>query len=314
MQSNGETEALWSSEQDMSDTAAAPWASDHSTLTPWPTLAEVPSCSPPSVQAIQNPWVDGWFYTPGPFDENHRSSNFNIKSYEDQQDQPSLWLESAVYKVPDTRLDVYGAHDQPTRPTWNPLMGLQVSPLAEHNLAASPNPETKSCSAPNEQLSLLEDWSERGRHVDYGPNETLPLNPVRWLGRGTNGDVHETLCNGVALAWKTIYCRHGIGLKERKEIEVLKRLSHEHVIKLVGTYTHRRFLGLLLWPVATCDLADLLEELEVFHHQGLNNGKDEGEQAMSERLTALGFADSVNTSRPFSRSAITDACLKSLAA
>ena len=46
---------------------------------------------------------------------------------------------------------------------------------------------------------------------------------------------------------------------ERKEIEILKKLKHEHIVRIVGTYTHRQFLGLLLHPVAVCDLATLFE-------------------------------------------------------
>jgi hypothetical protein len=31
-----------------------------------------------------------------------------------------------------------------------------------------------------------------------------------------------------------------------KEMEILKKLSHTHMIELIGTYTHRQCLGLLL--------------------------------------------------------------------
>lgn len=69
------------------------------------------------------------------------------------------------------------------------------------------------------------------------------------------------------MAWKRRYCRYKIGPAERKEIEILKRLSHVHIIRLVGTYTHRQFLGLLLYPVAVCDMATYFEDVEVFHSQ-----------------------------------------------
>jgi serine/threonine protein kinase len=47
-----------------------------------------------------------------------------------------------------------------------------------------------------------------------------------------------------------------------REIEIIKKLSHRHIIRLIGTYTHGPFLGLLLWPVATCDLASVLEDVD----------------------------------------------------
>jgi len=108
------------------------------------------------------------------------------------------------------------------------------------------------------------DWSGRGTsHVDYDKSEVLPLTQGGFLGHGINGGVYETTCNGIRLAWKRRFCRHKIGERERSEIEIIKKLvSHRHIVRLVGTYTHGSFLGLLLWPVATCDLATLLEDVE----------------------------------------------------
>jgi hypothetical protein len=62
------------------------------------------------------------------------------------------------------------------------------------------------------------------------------------------------------VAWKQIYRRNGIKQKDRKEIEIIKKLRHHHIIELVGTYTYGPYLGLLLWPVAVCDLATFLED------------------------------------------------------
>lgn len=104
------------------------------------------------------------------------------------------------------------------------------------------------------------DWSGHGTsHVDYNKSDVLPLTQGEFLGHGMHGGVYETSCNGVKLAWKRKYCRRKIGERERREIEVIKKLSHRHIIRLMGTYTHSPFLGLLLWPVATCDLASLLK-------------------------------------------------------
>jgi serine/threonine protein kinase len=114
-------------------------------------------------------------------------------------------------------------------------------------------------------MSIWEDWSGRGSHVDFKSDETIPLVQGRFLGHGAMGGVYETHCKGVALAWKRRFCRKRIGDKERKEIEILKKLSHRHIIQLVGTYTHKQFLGLLLYPVAVCDLATFFEDIETLH-------------------------------------------------
>lgn len=43
----------------------------------------------------------------------------------------------------------------------------------------------------------------------------------------------------------------------------MERLQHDHIVKLIGTYSVRRNeLYLLIWPVAVCDLSCLLEEIE----------------------------------------------------
>lgn len=111
--------------------------------------------------------------------------------------------------------------------------------------------------------SVWEDWSGRGSHVDFLKTETIPLQRGRLLGRGLNGEVYETSCQGIALALKTIYCPPGYDSKQRrKEVEIIKKLSHRHIIKLVGTYTQGPRLGLLLWPSAACDLATFLDDVD----------------------------------------------------
>jgi hypothetical protein len=78
------------------------------------------------------------------------------------------------------------------------------------------------------------DWSGRGTsHVDYSKSEALPLIQGRFLGYGMHGGVYETSCNGIALAWKRKYCTRRVGHRERREIEIIKRLEHRHVIRLV---------------------------------------------------------------------------------
>jgi len=126
------------------------------------------------------------------------------------------------------------------------------------------------------------DWSGRGTsHVDYHKSEALPLTEGEFLGHGMNGGVYETTCNGIRLAWKRKYCRRKIGEREMSEIEIIKKLSHHHIIRLVGTYTQGPFLGLLLWPIATCDLATLLEDVDWLHKMVLVKTVDSPE--LSER-------------------------------
>jgi serine/threonine protein kinase len=112
-------------------------------------------------------------------------------------------------------------------------------------------------------LSVRDNWSGRGSHATFMPKEIIPLEIGRTLGYGANGEVVEATCNGVKLALKKIYCRHRNQTVQMKEIEVLKNTKHHHVVKLVGTYTQTPYLGLLIWPVARCDLSMILEVLDM---------------------------------------------------
>lgn len=161
----------------------------------------------------------------------------------------------------------------------------------DFNNTGASTPLTVAHVRPGEGHSIWDDWSGRGSsHVDFSNHERLPLERLRFLGHGVNGGVYETMCKGVALAWKTKYCRTSIGPQERKEIEILKKLSHAHIVKLVGTYTHQRFLGLLLWPVAVCDLTTFLEDMDnLSSHWRLKGRGFDYDPGLLERCRALGL-------------------------
>lgn len=70
----------------------------------------------------------------------------------------------------------------------------------------------------------------------------------------------------------------------------MKKLSHHHITKLVGTYTIGKFFGLLVWPVAICDLATLLEDLDaVKEHLDSGTIEDLTDCDVLDRFHALGL-------------------------
>lgn len=114
------------------------------------------------------------------------------------------------------------------------------------------------------QLSALkQDWSGRGSHVEFAKNESLPFTQGRTLGYGLNGEVVQVTCKGMDLAMKRIRQRRHLSNVQVGEIEVLKSLSHRHIVQIVGTFYQAPHIGLLMWPVATCDLATVLEIMDV---------------------------------------------------
>jgi serine/threonine protein kinase len=134
-----------------------------------------------------------------------------------------------------------------------------------------------------------ENWHDKGSHIDFSSHEQPQLQEVRYLGRGASAIVYETRCKGIALACKKIYCRNRVEVNKYKsgaEIEILKKLEHHHIVKLIGTYTHQNVMGLLLWPVAVCDLATLFKDLD-----GLKTPPHDGrlDSEVEERFFKLGI-------------------------
>jgi serine/threonine protein kinase len=72
----------------------------------------------------------------------------------------------------------------------------------------------------------------------------------------------------------------------RQEAKILEDLCHDHIVKLVGTYTyHFRALYLILWPAATCDLAELLNDINNLRFD------EEDREDILERLARMDLAD-----------------------
>ena len=130
-------------------------------------------------------------------------------------------------------------------------------------------------------LSVQENWSGRGSHAEFKPGESIPLDKGRVLGYGIDTEVVEATCKGVKVALKRIRYQQRIQIGQMKEINVLKELKHRHIVKLVGSYTQKPYLGLLLWPVARCDLAFVLEFMEM---DGLYDHSSDQEPGFVEKL------------------------------
>jgi serine/threonine protein kinase len=76
----------------------------------------------------------------------------------------------------------------------------------------------------------------------------------------------------------------------KRELDILKKLSHKHVVTLLGSYTQNNqnnILGLLLHPVAVCDLRDLLDELD----ENQNLAWADCSENFKKLMERLGFRD-----------------------
>ena len=105
-----------------------------------------------------------------------------------------------------------------SEPDSTDLDSYRVSPTAPR-LSSAPSPSTKEHkslqtaeTSPPSIQSIFEEWSGRGRHVEFLPHETIELKQGRFLGHGSMGSVYETTVRGHAFAWKRRFCRRSIAI------------------------------------------------------------------------------------------------------
>lgn len=147
------------------------------------------------------------------------------------------------------------------------------------------------------ELDIPGNWSGKGQHVEFARHEAIPLEEGTFLGRGTFADVYEVKCRGLKMARKQIYCTRRMKIADMKrELDILKKLSHEHVVTLLGSYIQNKqnsVLGLLLHPVAVCDLGMFLEELD--ENQTLPSA--DFSEDFKKMMDRLGFRDDIHGMR-----------------
>jgi serine/threonine protein kinase len=107
-------------------------------------------------------------------------------------------------------------------------------------------------------------WSGRGQHVEYQPKDEneIPLRAEEILGHSATAIVESVRCRRIKLARKRIRCNGRI-LKEVviAEVEHLNRLQHAHILRIVGTYTLKKDLAILLYPATPWNLEEFMDEL-----------------------------------------------------
>jgi serine/threonine protein kinase len=108
---------------------------------------------------------------------------------------------------------------------------------------------------------------EYGKHRSFAGDEDLPFQSKALLGRGGFSKVDKVLSrlSYKEYARKLIHRQSFFGQEKDamktflSELEILKRLKHHHIVKLVGSYTVPKYLCLIMSPVADCNLSEFLE-------------------------------------------------------
>ncbi|KAF2822391.1 kinase-like protein [Ophiobolus disseminans] len=112
---------------------------------------------------------------------------------------------------------------------------------------------------------------EHGEHLTLGGGPDHPdlFQIGNRLGSGQYGQV-DKIVSRVSFkeyALKRIRRRAAFGNQSmlaitefRSEKEIMKTFDHEHIVRYIGSYTDSRFLGLVMSPVADCDLTTYMHE------------------------------------------------------
>jgi serine/threonine protein kinase len=114
---------------------------------------------------------------------------------------------------------------------------------------------------------LEQDWSGQGQHVEFQKGEISTVNQILTvhdtLGKGASAIVHSVKCRRILLARKTIYTNKRFTKRQAvEEVAHLTRLKHSHIVRLIGTYTWKTELSILMYPVADYNLTTFLDVLD----------------------------------------------------
>ncbi|KAH5496912.1 hypothetical protein HBI31_100110 [Parastagonospora nodorum] len=113
---------------------------------------------------------------------------------------------------------------------------------------------------------FTQNWSGRGQHIEFANDDIGKVNQLLTvqdtLGTGNTAVVHSVRCRRILLARKTIYTNKRFSKrKAAKEVAHLTRIKHAHVVRLIGTYTWKSELSILMYPVADHNLNSFLDSL-----------------------------------------------------
>ena len=144
-------------------------------------------------------------------------------------------------------------------PVSAPILPDILSPVAKANILDAQNLILT-------KLTTFEKGKD-GQHACFGPGEDLPFETMAILGRGVSGVVEKVLSSisfreyALKRIRRKTYFRGAASSMEAciTELEVLRRLEHKHIVDFVGSYTDPEFIGLLMSPVADCNLAKYFE-------------------------------------------------------
>lgn len=138
--------------------------------------------------------------------------------------------------------------------------GIGFRSVADGALVSPPaiDDETQVTEGPLPAREFFQQFEST--HAELARNDALPLQPQRLLGQSPRADVHEVNICGTTLAYKRVYYKRG----EKRRDKIPNSNRHKHLIEVLGSYEQNQGkvheLGLILWPVADCNLSEYIHQ------------------------------------------------------
>jgi hypothetical protein len=109
---------------------------------------------------------------------------------------------------------------------------------------------------------------ENGQHGHFSKMEDVPFVKIAELGKGGFGYVdrvvstlsHTEYARKLILRGRTFKKNLEVLRDFENELATLKKLSHKHIVQLKGSYTDPKFVGILMSPIADCNLKEFLQQ------------------------------------------------------
>lgn len=110
------------------------------------------------------------------------------------------------------------------------------------------------------------DWSGFGQHVQFATETEVPLNPLFEIARSGRAIVDAVQCRRIRLARKKMLTHRRFKPEEAlSEVRLIQLLRHRHVVQCIGTYFQNKWIAILTYPVARCNLDEFLRETSAVH-------------------------------------------------
>jgi len=116
-------------------------------------------------------------------------------------------------------------------------------------------------------LSEILDFESGTRHHHFRHSSDVPLEKLSELGRGHFGYVDRVRSQVSFHEYARKLIPRGPNFRKNKatlkdfenELANLKKLSHIHTVQLKGSYTDPQFVGIIMSPIADCNLTEYME-------------------------------------------------------